>query len=226
MKLGGFDVIDARQPDGQWPAIGSIDGIAIHHSVSDRDTNPSNDAAGVESIRAYHTQTHGWPGIGYHAVIGDDGTIFYVGGISLQRAHVAVENDHLLGICLLGDYSQVLPPPAQIMGCARCIVAMRKATNLHGLIFKGHKEWARPGQGTACPGDMWPSYRDDLDLAVAAVEGGPHPMLEMSRSTAVGLMRSQLIAMKKGHADAEALFRAQWGFAFNLHSWVLPPELQ
>lgn len=181
MKLDGYDVVDLRRPNEGWLAIGVVDGIAIHHTVSDFDHDASNDLDAVNAILRYHTETLGWPGIGYHMLIGDDGTIYYVGDLGLQRAHVKNENNHLWGIGLLGSYMTDLPPPAQVDGAARAIKALRVHRG-EEVVWKGHKEWRAD---TACPGDNWPTYGRDIEKAL---KPAPSPNLcvwrEVQRSLA------------------------------------------
>jgi len=168
MNFQGLEVIDLRQPHEAWPAIGNVIGIALHHSVTDVDIDPGNDLASIEAIRQYHERLWG-NGIGYHLIVGDDGTPYYVGDLATQRAHVWGRNHELVGVCLLGDYTNVQPPDAQLRGAARIVVALR-AYYGWGLPCRGHKQWARPESPTACPGDTWDYWRPKFAAMIAALE--------------------------------------------------------
>lgn len=168
MKIGGQKFIDLRRPNEGWGPIGEVDLIVVHHSVSDFDIRADNDLDSIMAILRYHEGTLAWPGNGYHINVGDDGKKYIVGDLGQQRAHIKYLNHRAWGICGLGDYTHVTPPPAQIQGIAEAIVALRRHASNPDLLWAGHQDVADPRSPTACPGDQWPNYKDDLVKAVAA----------------------------------------------------------
>lgn len=85
-------------------------GYAVHHSVSPvGDGSLQGDLAQIGAIHDYHTQHHGWPGIGYHRVIGAGRRIYLIANSATVRAHVANLNHLWIGWCLLGDWSNERP---------------------------------------------------------------------------------------------------------------------
>jgi hypothetical protein len=94
--------------------------IVVHHSA--------DDVNGPDQIDAFHRQ-RGWDEMGYHFVIGNgvgypDGQI-YVGSRWLRQKHGAhckvpgnYYNEHGIGICLIGNFENHRPTPAQMRGLA------------------------------------------------------------------------------------------------------------
>lgn len=194
MDFYGVEVVDLRCPGEAWGPMGEVVGIAVHHSVTDDDIRADNDAAAIEAIERYHTEMMGWPGVGYQFMIGDDGTIFYVGDVGQARAHVWGRNDELVGFVLLGTYMHwakvIEPPQAQIEGVARLTLALRRHYGRE-LPWKGHKDWAKPESPTACPGDTWPTWRGQIARAMLAIKE------EEMDKTELQLRRGAAILQKK-----------------------------
>lgn len=133
--------------------------LVFHHSV----TNPSGDSKkDVDYIAELHRR-RGWGGIGYHLVITPDGVVWYVGDISLQRANVADKNHLVIGVCLVGDFTQYNPTDDQILSahdlCKYFINNFPALVNINGWEdVKGHSEL----QATQCPGPAWKGPVDSM----------------------------------------------------------------
>ncbi len=59
----------------------------------------------VAEIRRWHVEEHGWRDIGYHWIIGRDGTVAPGRPENVQGAHCAGRNAHSIGVCLVGGHS-------------------------------------------------------------------------------------------------------------------------
>ena len=133
--------------------------IVFHHSV----TKPtSNSKADVDYIAQIH-KNNGWGGIGYHFVITADGMVWYVGDISTARANVADKNEKVIGICLVGDFTQYNPTDDQIISghdLAKYLIndipALVNVGSWESVV--GHKEL----QATQCPGTNWKGPSDSV----------------------------------------------------------------
>lgn len=133
--------------------------LVIHHSVTNPTNNPKSD---VDYIAQIH-KNNGWGGVGYHFVITADGTVFYVGDISTQRANVANKNHLVVGICLVGDFTKTNPTDEQILSahdlCKYLLNDVPALSSLKGWeSVVGHKEL----QATACPGTSWKGPSDSM----------------------------------------------------------------
>lgn len=139
--------------------------LAIHHSASPDTQTP------VE-IANYHINNNSWGGIGYHFVISKEGIAYYVGDIATARANVANLNDQVIGICLIGNFTEGRVPTSEQIDSVHklCDFFINNYANLANLnswdVVMGHKEL--PGQATACPGDDWPAWKQKI---VSGVQG-------------------------------------------------------
>lgn len=140
-------------------ALSQVNYLAIHHTAGPERQTP-------EQIAAFHINSNGWGGIGYHFLINPEGVVFYAGDISTARANVANLNDQVIGICLIGNFTEGrVPTDAQFDSAHNlCDFFINNFPDLSNLIswdqVKGHKEL--PGQSTTCPGDNWPSWRSQI----------------------------------------------------------------
>ncbi len=145
--------------------LSQVNYLAIHHTAGPDTQTP-------EEIANYHINNNGWGGIGYHFLIAKDGTVFYVGDISTARANVANLNEQVLGICIIGNFTQGrVPSNEQLDSCHElCDFFINNYPDLVNVTswdkVRGHKEL--PGQSTTCPGDNWPSWRIQIVEGVSS----------------------------------------------------------
>lgn len=149
-----------------WSWVRSLDQVkylAIHHSASPDTQTPFE-------IANYHINSNGWGGIGYHFLVDKNGVVYYVGDISTARANVANLNDQVIGICLIGNFTQgQVPTDLQLDSTGKLcdfFINNFPQLNLGWDSVLGHKEL--PGQATACPGDSWPSWKVRIAAGSAA----------------------------------------------------------
>ena len=134
---------------------GPLKWLVIHHSGVDRDNS-------AREIASYHVNTLGWPGIGYHFLVHQGGRIDYVGDILTIRYNVARQNPHVIGICLPGDWTNLLPFGRQLTATKLLTSNLQYALGWP-VAIKGHGEVALPGFGTACPGPTWPAWLERVN---------------------------------------------------------------
>lgn len=118
--------------------------LVIHHSAVPPTVSP-------KSIAAYHVRRHNWPGIGYHYLVAEDGTLYQSNALETKSYHAVKANPYGVGICFLGNFTKKVPPPAQIRAGAHLVAWLMGELNLPLDGIKGHKEL----MSTACPGKQW-----------------------------------------------------------------------
>lgn len=152
-----------RHPDKQYPTrpLEQVTHIAIHHSAA-----PAN--ISLERIARYHVEDHGWPGIGYHFYIAPDGTIYKTNEITTLSNQVYANNHYTLGICVAGNFSDVVPTPAQLDAAARLVAWLTQELNIPLENVKGHKEY--PENTTQCPGVQWLEGQKWKEMLLARIE--------------------------------------------------------
>lgn len=122
--------------------LSQIQRIVIHHSATVQ-TEVSREATirHITAIAKGHVQ-NGWPGIGYHYVIGPGGLIYRTNRLDTISYHVYNNNTPTVGICMLGDFTKGDPTDNQLAS-ARALVKHL------GWPVVPHKSLNQ----TACPGN-------------------------------------------------------------------------
>lgn len=142
----GVSAVDIRSQlmrGGQFGpmAIGAVEAAVIHHSAG-------AESVTWESVAAYHVQTRGFYGIGYHVGV-RNGQIAYTGDLNEARAHVANENHRYIGICMAGNYETSAPSEANMKALK---VAYRAVCEWLGRTVpaRSHGAVAPPGYTQCC----------------------------------------------------------------------------
>ena len=143
-------------PRADWAVSGARTWkyIVIHHSASDAGNAAVFDAA---------HRARGWDELGYHFVIdngrgGSDGSVEVGSRWRSQKwgAHTGGTpdneyNNHGIGICLVGDFSDHLPSAAQLASLRQLVVYLMRTYDIPESNIIGHRD--APDATTACPGD-------------------------------------------------------------------------
>lgn len=172
--------------------------LFVHHTVGRN--FESNPKAAMRAIYYFHTQRQGWCDVGYNFVVGWDGTI-YEGrwarkygpwevhssedskGRAVAGAHVAGYNSGSVGVSVMGNFSEVQPPPAVRRALAELLAW---EADRHDLKPRGEHTYRNPETGatrrlkyisghrdagyTECPGNFLyaalPAVRKDTAAAM------------------------------------------------------------
>lgn len=138
----------AAQPSDRWTCI------VIHHS--------GTAAGGAASFDQAH-RAKKWDELGYHFVIGNgsqsgDGQV-EVGSRWIAQKHGAhcktddgYFNEHGIGVCLVGNFDETDPTPAQIRGLTRLVRHLRAANRIPADKIYTH---AGVTGKTRCPGERF-----------------------------------------------------------------------
>ncbi len=131
-----------------------------------------------------------WPGIGYHFLVGADGTIYQCQREETKSNHVGGEpNNTSVAVSFIGRFMKTnlqgkpalpedqLPTEPQLRSAAQLVAWLMQKYNIPLDKVMGHRDvWVG---ATACPGDQWLSgarWKGMLQAAVrAAIEGTPAP---------------------------------------------------
>lgn len=122
------------------------DYIILHCSAT-----PAGQDVSVETIRRWHVVGNGWTDIGYHFIIGIDGTLHR--GRSLERpgAHTKGWNTNI-GVCYVGGLNKQRRPKDTMTpeqeATLRALVAHLRAVYGTPLPLRGHNDFT---DKKACP---------------------------------------------------------------------------
>ncbi|XP_050677636.1 peptidoglycan-recognition protein LB-like [Leptidea sinapis] len=125
--------------------------VVIHHSYSPPAcfTRSQCEQAMTEMLR-FHVDTRGWWDIGYNFAVGGDGSVYEGRGWEVVGAHSLHFNNYSIGICLIGDWTDTLPPAKQLQS-AKSLISAGVDKGYINVDYKlvGHRQVRE----TECPGD-------------------------------------------------------------------------
>ncbi|MDX2147852.1 MAG: peptidoglycan recognition family protein [Planctomycetota bacterium] len=129
--------------------LNGVSRITIHHdAIPSTGLRTSTDSVSrLNSVRSSHLQ-RGWADIGYHFVIDPTGRVWEGRPLSLQGAHVSDNNEHNLGIMLMGNFDRHAPTAAQLASLDAFVVSQMRSYRVPLARVFTHQE-IKP---TACPG--------------------------------------------------------------------------
>ena len=96
--------------------MNGISRITVHHEGNKLIwfTDERSTREHMEQVRTVHVRDRKWGDIGYHYVIDRAGRVIEGRPIAYQGAHVSNQNEHNVGVMLLGNFEQQSPAPAQL----------------------------------------------------------------------------------------------------------------
>lgn len=123
--------------------------ITVHHdAIVSTDLRSSSDVARrIESIRRSHVQK-GWADIGYHYIVDPQGRVWEGRSLSKQGAHVENNNEHNIGVVVLGNFDVHPPTMAATTAVERFVALQMQRYNVPLTRVYTHREL----KSTACPG--------------------------------------------------------------------------
>lgn len=150
-------------PGAAYPTrtLADIRYLVIHHTGAPIEVGP-------RQIAEEHVQALGWPGIGYHYVVGADGTAWRTQDLTAISHHARQFNPVAAGIALAGDLSEADPPPAQLAGAAALLADLLDRLGLPLEAVRGHGEVVP----TPCPGAAFARWKPELLDAVRRARTG------------------------------------------------------
>jgi hypothetical protein len=158
-----MNLVTLYRPNGyDERSLGAITTVVFHHSAG----STTSGAAAVEAIRDWHIRGNGWPDIGYHYLIGSDGTVYQTEPLNKVSYHVAYHNEYTVGVCFLGHYEHSRPTDAALAAGREVVLLLEKALGRQ-LAIKGHAE-TNPASTEFCPSRIWHEWKGELD--VSAIE--------------------------------------------------------
>ena len=135
-----------------YAAQGVTDAI-VHHTVNSNTYSPSDSAALVRGIQAYHIFSNGWCDIGYNFLVDRYGQVFEGRrggtGRAVVGAHASGFNTGSTGVALIGDFTSSGVPDAAY---AALVNLLTWKLAWHGTPAQGQL-WVRVGANS---GAYWP----------------------------------------------------------------------
>jgi LysM repeat protein len=130
-------------------AIGAITRLTVHHTGEYAGTATLPDREIIRRIDRYHREGRRWACIGYHYLVGRDGTIYEGRPERFQGAHTSGENENNLGISVMGDFHRGLPNATQLRALSTFLDDTRRRLKVPTSRIYGHRQLSP----SICPGD-------------------------------------------------------------------------
>jgi len=128
--------------------------IIVHHSAT-----ADSGTVSWGAIRRYHTETLGWPDIGYHAgveFVRSGNELYYetlMGRMwNVSGAHTRGQNHDSLGLCFVGNFDEHRPPEAQLVAGGKIIALWMK---IFGISIKEIYTHNFFNNAKTCPGNQF-----------------------------------------------------------------------
>ena len=137
-------------PADNHRALGTVNRLTVHHTGADTRSMGVPDIVTVQRIEAYHRDELGWACIGYHFLIGHDGTIYQGRPLDVQGAHVRDDNEGNLGVSLIGKFDEAPPSDEQLRSLAYVLADAELYFGIGRRQVFAHRELSP----TTCPGDQ------------------------------------------------------------------------
>jgi hypothetical protein len=159
--VGEKPVAAPRSPLEEWSTDVELRGwkyVVLHHSAT-----VTGNVAEIDAAHRQRLDENGvpWRGVGYHFVIGNghgmgDGAIepTFRWKEQADGAHAGVGqfNELGIGVCLIGDFENDAPTPAQLASARRLVAALKSEFRIGNDRILCHRD-LKP---TACPGSRLP----------------------------------------------------------------------
>jgi len=132
--------------------LNGVNRMTVHHAAIDNSELRSAEDVKrrLSSIRQDHINRRPEPfgDIGYHFIIDPQGRIWEGRPLRYQGAHVADQNEHNLGIMLLGDFTKQRPTNAAINSLNAFLIQQMRIYGVPSSRIYTHRELGK----STCPG--------------------------------------------------------------------------
>jgi LysM repeat protein len=134
--------------------MNGVNRITLHHTGEHAGLEGVAEVEVLRRIEHYHQVEKHWAAIGYHYLVGKTGRVYEGRPVHYQGAHVLANNEHNLGISVIGDFMNKLPNPRQLATVDAFLTDQRMRYRIPRTRIYGHRQL-----GTSlCPGDSLYSW--------------------------------------------------------------------
>nr|QBC16601.1 peptidoglycan recognition protein LBi [Sitophilus zeamais] len=159
----------AKPPTGVENLTLPVPYVVIHHSYIPAACSTKEECINdMQWMQNYHQQNNSWCDIGYNFAVGGDNRIYVGRGWTAVGAHAPRYNARSIGIVLIGDWTEILPPESQMLAAKQLInMGIRDGYISENYKLIGHRQVRE----TECPGEAlykeiqtWPHWIDNPSL--------------------------------------------------------------
>ncbi|KAJ2942783.1 hypothetical protein O0L34_g14970 [Tuta absoluta] len=162
-----------QPPTNVRPLKTPVPYVVIHHTYIPGACYTFEDcSSSMRSMQRYHMSL-GWGDIGYNFCVGTEGAAYEGRGWHTLGIHTGRANNYSIGICLIGDWREELPPP-ETLQTTKALISEGITLGIISSEYKviGHQQV----MSTECPGTAlmteiggWPHFQSGhINFASAA----------------------------------------------------------
>ena len=134
--------------------MNGVNRITLHHTGEHAGLEGVAEVEVLRRIEHYHQVEKHWAAIGYHYLVGKTGRVYEGRPVHYQGAHVLANNEHNLGIVVLGNFDLQAMTAAQKDKAKSFGMLVRKQYSLSIARVYTHQEIV----STECPGTGMQPY--------------------------------------------------------------------
>lgn len=142
-----------------------VEYAVIHHTVTPMCNSMSMCVDRVASIQSFHMDTNGWDDIGLSFLVGGDGNVYEGRGWHQVGAHTYGFNKRSIGIAMIGEFSDSLPPRIHLEALKNLLKCGVKEGELaeHYKVLGGRQISATKSPGLALYQEIqtWPEWAEN-----------------------------------------------------------------
>ncbi|MEM1445833.1 MAG: peptidoglycan recognition family protein [Planctomycetota bacterium] len=148
--------------------LNGVNRITVHHAGGQAfwATDARSTYKTLESIRGGH-RSNGWADIGYHFIVDRDGRVLEGRNLRYQGAHVSENNEHNVGVMVLGNFNEQSPSRRQLTALNATLNALAAAYQVPVHRVYTHRELGK----TACPGRNLQAHMDRIRRTASMARG-------------------------------------------------------
>ncbi|XP_066255767.1 peptidoglycan-recognition protein LB-like isoform X1 [Euwallacea similis] len=169
IEIVSRDEWGARPPTLVENMTNPVPFVVIHHSYIPAACFTKEDCiVAMQWMQDFHQFNRSWNDVGYSFAAGSDNRIYAGRGWSAVGAHAPGFNNQSIGICIIGDWTEKLPPEEQLQIVRQFI----RLGVIKGYIKEDYKLIGhRQARDTDCPGDAlfaeiqtWPHFDPSINI--------------------------------------------------------------
>ncbi len=125
--------------------------LVVHHTAMPPEDGPL-------AVQQLHQDVNGWADVGYHFLVGPDGTLYEGRDLRVRGRQVSGANTGTVGIVLLGNFEEIPSvPAAQLAALEQILGYLARTYDIHYMA--GHRDF---NPDTLCPGAHLYSHVDAI----------------------------------------------------------------
>lgn len=128
----GIELWDAKELVTPVKHIIDVQRLVIHHTASVFGNDDRTEQQFIQDIYKYHALKNKWGDIGYNFIIGPSGAIYEgrLGGGKARGFHASWNNEHSIGIALVGNFDLHEPTREQLLSLIRLSLYLKQQYNI------------------------------------------------------------------------------------------------